>query len=68
MKGAFGFLRVVVIGRRHRAAEIDLAFFADRHFIALFVANMDHAVHRLADRALMGHPVCALDPRHAIAF
>jgi len=57
-----------VIGRRHRAAEIDLALFADRHFIAFLVADMDHAVYGPAHCALVGHPVGGLDPGHPVAF
>ncbi len=64
--GLAGLVRVVVVLERHVLAfEEDLADLTDREFLAVLVADVDHAEQRLAHRAGMIERLLRADERRA---
>jgi len=61
-------LRVVVIVWRGCSAEIYLAFLANGHFVAVFIADVKFAEYGAANSAFVLQPFRALGPCHAVPF
>ena len=66
--GLGGLVRIVVILELAATREKHLAFDTGRDGVAVFVADLDLAIHRAPDRALVRQPLHGIVDSEAVAF